>query len=108
MLEIQLAEEESLCFKIINIQKYTDIIVLILDGTDFNLDKPVLLVCAYIAPEGSVLYETLDESDGIMRLENIMVDIVSKYGDLRVILMGDLNARIGKMCDFIENDNFRE
>ena len=91
-------------FSILKVYKYTDVTAFIIDGIALNLQENVLLLCVYVAPEGSPLYHYVDENDGIIRIENILAEILSRHGDLNIIIMGDLNARIGSMPDFIEND----
>ena len=56
-------------------------------------------------PQYSTFYEHVHEADGIVRLENIFLEILSTYGDMYIIISGDINARTGNMKDYIENDD---
>ncbi len=65
-----------------------------------KLPANVILVCAYIPPEGSVSYET-NECNGIEMLKEKMLEISSLYPDDVWCLLGDFNARTGQRQDFI-------
>ena len=52
-----------------------------------------LLFCAYIPTANSPYYDSIDESNGLVILENCMSSICSSHTDCRIILCGDLNSR---------------
>ena len=69
-------------------------VVVKIDRCVFNLDKDVLLIACYVAPENSPLYDTLELNDGIQILEESILQAVQNE-DLYYLLCGDLNARTG-------------
>ena len=46
------------------------------DKSVFSLDKDVLLIASLVAPENSPLYDTLELKDGILILEQSILQIV--------------------------------
>ena len=71
-----------------------------------NMHNDLVLVFAYIPPEGSPFYNSAESKDGIDLLLGEITGIqCGRLGD--VILMGDLNARTGVCKEFIENDTMR-
>ena len=69
-------------------------IVVRVDKSVFSLDKDVWLIVSYVAPENSPLYDTLELKDGILILEESILQIVQNK-DPYILLCGDLNARTG-------------
>ena len=69
-------------------------VVVKIDRCVFNLDKDVLLIACYVAPENSPLYDTLELNDGIQILEESILQ-AAQNEDLYYLLCGDLNARTG-------------
>ena len=69
-------------------------VVVRVDKSVFSLDKDVLLIASYVAPENSPLYDTLELKDGILILEESTLQIVQNE-DPYILLCGDLNARTG-------------
>ena len=69
-------------------------VVVRVDKSVFSLDKDVLLIASYVAPENSPLYDTLELKDGILILEESILQIVQNE-DPYILLCGDLNARTG-------------
>ena len=59
---------------------------------------------AYVSPEGSSIYDT-GEQNGILLLENNIIEIRSEYQDCLLFLAGDFNSRTTNCLDFIPNDN---
>ena len=59
---------------------------------------------AYVPPEGSSIYDN-GEQNGILILDNNIIDIRSEYQDCFFFLAGDLNSRTTDFLDFIPNDN---
>jgi len=62
-----------------------------LTGTTFD----IFFIGAYIPPENSVYYEETDIYNGISMLEDCLLDLYKDYGDVPVVICGDLNARTG-------------
>ena len=73
-------------------------------GNLLNSSDPVLLACVYLPPEGSPFYD--EEVNGILLLEDELMSVISEM-DVRpyVILAGDLNARTGKLLDYLFDDS---
>ena len=69
-------------------------VVVRVDKSVFSLDKDVLLIASYVAPENSPLYDTLELKDGILILEESILQMVENE-DPYILLCGDLNARTG-------------
>ena len=67
-----------------------------------NPSENLLMICAYLPPENSTAYQ--NETDGIIILHEKLIDLKSRYPDHKLILAGDLNARIGSLQDFILDD----
>jgi hypothetical protein len=57
----------------------------------------------YVPPQNSQVYG--DEKDGIVNLERHSTSIVEMKGDMHMLCLGDLNARIGDRHDFILIDD---
>jgi hypothetical protein len=79
---------------------YCNIIVLKLDKELLVCDADVLYIAAYIPPTGSPFYALDDTYSYITELDSCVEDLFEKYGDLRMILCGDLNARIADIQIF--------
>ena len=62
----------------------------------FSTDKDIVLVCVYIPPAGSPYYNLTDYSNGIMILEQCLLQLLSVHADCLLMICGDLNARTGK------------
>ena len=69
-------------------------VVVRVDKSVFSLEKDVLLIASYAAPENSPLYDTLELKDCILILEESTLQIVQNE-DPYILLCGDLNARTG-------------
>ena len=65
-----------------------------IDQSVFNSDKDVLLIARYVVPENGPLYDTLELKDGILILEEGILQAVQNE-DLYVLICGDLKARTG-------------
>ena len=68
----------------------------------FNSDKDVLLVASYVVPEGGSLYKTIQGKDGILNLEESLVQFL-RNEDMYVAILGDLNSRTGHEQALAEN-----
>ena len=51
-------------------------VVVRVDKSVFSLDNDVLLIASYVAPENSPLYDTLELKDGILILEESILQMV--------------------------------
>ena len=65
-----------------------------IDKSVFNADKDILLIASYVAPEHSPFCDSMDLKDGIVILEENLVQEI-RDEDLYILLCGDLNARTG-------------
>ena len=59
----------------------------------------ILLVCVYLPPRGSTAYG--DEPDGMVILNDKLLELKSRYPDHKFIVAGDLNSRTGSLQDFV-------
>ena len=82
-------------------------IILRCDKQLFNADKDVLFVGGYVAPESSPFYSTHALKDGIVMLEEALMEIVGD-NELYYCICGDLNARTGREQNRLENMNMFE
>ena len=74
-----------------------------LDKNFFHLVNDWYLAVAYIPPENSnYMYHTLYDIDIFSKLEEDLCLYKTKGN---IALLGDLNSRIGRKCDFIENNS---
>jgi len=60
-------------------------------------ERDIVVFCAYIPPEGSPYYVSSDVNNGILTMENCMLDVLDAHSDCSVLICGDLNARTGLM-----------
>ena len=63
------------------------------------------MLCVYVSPENSPIYST--QTDGIEILTEKILHITSAYPNARLVLTGDLNARVGTLIDYIEHDDIK-
>lgn len=70
-----------------------------------KIQTDVILICSYLPPEGAndYVYQSL-EQNGVEILHELMIKIRSEYPSDAVLLMGDLNARVGQENDFIDDN----
>lgn len=70
----------------------------------FNHSRDIILCFIYLPPENSPFYRTT-ETSGIALLESQLLtsEIVNKEASL--IILGDLNARVSDIDDFINDNN---
>ena len=59
-----------------------------IDKSVFNADKDVLLIASYVAPEHSPFYDSMDLKNGIVILEENLVQEI-RDEDLYILLCGD-------------------
>lgn len=63
----------------------------------------ILLVCTYLPPKNSSAYD--EELDGIAILREKLVDLKSRFINHQLLIVGDLNARVGRENDFLDEDD---
>ena len=56
----------------------------------------VILVCTYLPPKNSTAYG--EELDGIVVLRGKLIDLKLRYPDHKLVVAGDLNARVKECC----------
>ena len=56
--------------------------------------QDTVMYFAYVSPQGSTIYNNLNEKNGIVLLESNIADVKFRYPDSYFFLAGDLNARI--------------
>ena len=76
-------------------------IVFTLDGTYFMSENYIFLFI-YVPPDGLNWYS--DETNGIEILRNTQMDIKIMYSNHKLLIAGDMNARIGNELDYIIDD----
>ena len=74
---------------------YDNFVVLKFDRFLFGTAKDIFLLSVYIPPQGSTFYNQRGEKNGITVLDDCISELYRKYGDMNVIICGDLNARTG-------------
>ena len=60
----------------------------------FNVDKDILIIATYVAPENSPLYKDNAQKDGIVLLEESLSEFLNGK-DMYFLMFGDFNARTG-------------
>jgi len=88
---------------------YQNIVVMQMSRELFGCERNVLLVCAYVPPQGSVFYELdgIEVNNGIEYVETCMLELGLEYGDVDWLLCGDFNARTANLnpsCNFDVNN----
>jgi hypothetical protein len=83
-----------------------------IDKDIFGLDKDVILVACYIVPEGSPVYKDKIIKDGVLILEEVLLQYFNK-DEACIMITGDLNARTGHdqaevevMMNYMENIDY--
>ena len=82
---------------------FQECVVLILDAFVFDRKEDLILIFTYIAPEKSPIYT--EEDNGIILLNEKILEIVTDHPGAELFVAGDLNARIGNSQDFIPHDD---
>ena len=89
---------------VLKYDKY-DIIWILIDKKYTNADYNMIMCFCYNFPENSWHREASDQ-DIFSKMKDGIVFYKSIYGDeCKFHIVGDLNARVGEMNDFIENDD---
>ena len=73
--------------------EFDNIIALKMSHTLLGSDKDFIFIGAYLPPEQSKYYEDTDIYNGVMMLEDCLIEINSQYDDSPLIICGDLNSR---------------
>ena len=84
---------------------FENCVILLFDKSIFKTDQDVIMCFVYISPEGSPIYNTSEEKDGIKLFEKYLFSIRDLYPNEHLFLAGDFNARIKTFLDFIPEDN---
>ncbi|ESO99838.1 hypothetical protein LOTGIDRAFT_173496 [Lottia gigantea] len=91
--------------RILDIAKYEEMIWIKINTKRLGLDNDIIVGCVYIPPVGSIFYENKDTNCSISLIESAICDIWSKYCNIDILIMGDMNGRTGTIPDVIqEND----
>ena len=69
----------------------------------FDVDNTVIMLFVYFPPSSSPLYDI--EVNGMIILEELLTEIRGTYSNCLFIVMGDLNARMGNLKDYICDDD---
>lgn len=65
--------------------------------------EDIILLCTYLPPEGSPRYA--EETNGVEILKEKIIELKSLFPNSALVIIGDLNARIGGEQDFILDDS---
>lgn len=60
---------------------------------------------AYVSPEGSSVYDDLEDTDGIVKIQSDIETINLNFPDCYIFFAGDTNARTKTLPDFLSDDN---
>ena len=77
---------------------FDNIIVVELSSVLLGTEKNVFFICAYLPPADSPFYNTSDFDNGVSLLEQCILSVLEKYGDVPFILCVDFNARTAAEC----------
>ena len=82
----------------------TECVVLFLSSEFYESINDIVLIFTYIAPERSPIY-TPENDDGIILLNEKLLEIRSVYPKADIVIAGDLNSRTKDFLDFIPYDD---
>lgn len=97
--------KENLISRIYN--EFNDAIVLLFKLSTSSDISDVVMYFTYISPEGSYVYNGLNDRNGINILQNNFDQIMTTYPNALCLLSGDLNARTKDYLDYIPDDNLQ-
>lgn len=83
---------------------FDQLIVLKFDKQIFQTTCDVILIAAYIPPQGSAYYENADTNCHIESLDSCIMYIREMWHDSHLILLGDMNARTGRFQASVDED----
>ena len=72
-----------------------------MDKPYFNLEINIVLVFAYLPPDGSFVYGN-NEQSGIELLHEELVAITGNY-DMDILIYRNMHARYGNLLDYLED-----
>lgn len=72
-----------------------------IDSSSGTVVGTVLLVCTYLPPQNSTSYQ--EELNGIELLREKLIDLKLQYTGCKLVVAGDLNARVGTLLDYIQH-----
>jgi hypothetical protein len=81
--------------------EYDNMIAIKMSKELFNTEVPVVLIGVYLPPSNSAYYSETEISNGVVMLEQCLLDITEEMGDVSFLLLGDFNSRTGSSnaCD---------
>ncbi|ESO92034.1 hypothetical protein LOTGIDRAFT_163039 [Lottia gigantea] len=92
----------SLTERIVFKTDYEEMIWIRLGLKKFGRPKNLIVGIVYIPPEGSIFYNDKNVNCGVRLLGCALYEIENMYPSDDVIILGDLNSRIGRKQDFVE------
>ena len=75
--------------------EHDNILAFKLDHTVLSTEQDCIVIAAYVPPECSSFYKQFEYNNGILLVEDVLLDLNGKYGNPNFILCGDFNARTG-------------
>lgn len=78
--------------------EYDNFIAMKVDGQLVGSSADLILLGVYLPPSGSPYYADTEITNGVALVEQCVLDIIEKFGDLEFMLLGDFNARTGVEC----------
>ena len=69
-----------------------------------GFEKDCVVIGVYLPPENSKYYQDTDIYNGVTMLEDGLLDICHRVGDIPVIVLGDLNARTASRNSCLSRD----
>ena len=89
-------KEKSVLVKQIHVE-LDNCVVLKLSRDLTGLDTDSVFIGMYLPPSQSLYYTDTEIDNGVALLEQCIIDIFEEFGELPIIICGDLNARTGGM-----------
>eukprot|EP00745_Piridium_sociabile_P015926 TRINITY_DN2374_c0_g1_i12.p1 TRINITY_DN2374_c0_g1~~TRINITY_DN2374_c0_g1_i12.p1 ORF type:complete len:1135 (+),score=79.90 TRINITY_DN2374_c0_g1_i12:1880-5284(+) len=84
--------------------EFDNIIALKISHALLGLDNDCIFIGVYLPPENSKYYADTDIYNGVAMLEDCMLDINSRYGNVPMVVCGDLNSRTASKNSCISRD----
>lgn len=84
---------------------FDQLIVLKLSKTLFKGTYDVMLIAAYVPPQGSKYYATAETNCHLETLDNCILYLMETYKDFHLMLIGDMNARTARFQVSLEEDS---
>ena len=86
---------------------FNDSIVLLFKLSTISNENDLIMYFTYVSPEGSSIYHSSNEKNGINIMRSNLEQIIMDYPNASCLLAGDLNARTKDFLDYIPDDNLR-